>query len=76
MPQPTNSGPAWYASKGVIGAVVTLAALVLGMFGQQQTGEVLQDEIGQVGIVWTQIVATIGAVVALVGRLVAKGPVH
>jgi len=57
----------WYESKGVIGALVTTAALVLNMVGFN-VGDVLQEEIVEATL---NVVAMGGAVYGLIGRIVA-----
>lgn len=63
-----NDTKKWYASKTVWGAVITLMALTAGALGYP-IGAVEQAALTEL---LPQIVATIGAFVALVGRLTAK----
>ena len=57
----------WYQSKGAMGAIVAVLALGAGMAGYQIMPE-MQAEIVET---WLDVVAMAGAVVALVGRMVA-----
>lgn len=57
----------WYKSKGVIGALVTTAAVVLNMVGFN-VGDALQEEIVEAAL---SVVAIGGTVYGLIGRLVA-----
>lgn len=57
----------WYQSKGTMGAIVAVLSLGAGMAGYQIMPE-MQAEIVKT---WLDVVAMAGAVVALVGRMVA-----
>jgi len=61
-----NTKP-WWASKTVWGGLVTLLAVVLGVFGYSITPE---DQKQLVEIL-SQIGASVGAVIAIYGRIVA-----
>lgn len=61
----------WYASKGIIGPIVTIAALVAGFFGidiDTQTQAVVVDELVAAA---SAIVAVVGAIVGIWGRVTA-----
>ena len=58
----------WYHSKGTVGAIVAVMALGLGMAGYHIVPE-MQAEIVEA---WLDVVALGGAVIALVGRMVAS----
>jgi hypothetical protein len=57
----------WYASKGSVGALVAVVALSAGAAGY----EIVPELQAQVVEAWLDVVALVGAVVALIGRLTA-----
>lgn len=57
----------WWQSKGTIGSIVAVAAIAFGFAGYNIDGELQSDVVNTV----TDVVALGGAVLALIGRLVA-----
>jgi hypothetical protein len=72
VPPPVPARPSiekpWYHSKGVVGAVVAVAALGASMAGYQ----IAPETQAQVVEAWLNIVALGGAVISLIGRLTAS----
>ena len=66
-PMTTETKP-WFKSKGAVGAVVSVIALGAGMAGYQ----IMPDLQADIAKTWLDVVAMVGAVVALVGRLTAS----
>jgi hypothetical protein len=66
-PTTTDTKP-WFQSKGAVGAVVSVIALGAGMAGYQ----IMPDLQADIAKTWLDVVAMVGAVVALVGRLTAS----
>lgn len=62
----------WYASKGVWGSIIVVAAIVLRLLSKESEAQVVEAESGAIAEWIVQIVAAIGAVVAFWGRLTAK----
>jgi len=58
---------AWWQSKTIWGAFVTLAATVVGLFGYQ----IGPEQQAQATEAFTQIAAAAGAILAIYGRLTA-----
>ena len=71
MPEPTVTKP-WYLSKSIIGALIVIVATVLGLLGQQSTADAVTAESAGVSEVITSVIALIGAVVAIYGRVKAS----
>jgi len=68
-----NDTKAWYESKGVWGSLISIIALVVGLFGVHNlTPEVqaqLSDNLATIG---SALGVVVGSIVALYGRLTAK----
>ena len=63
-----NTTKKWYMSKGVWGAVITLIAVIAQLFGYQIDPELQQQAVSQI----TTIIAGVGGLVALYGRIKAE----
>jgi hypothetical protein len=68
MQMDTQTEKSWYRSKGVVGAVVAVAALGASMAGYQ----VAPDVQAQAVDAWLNVVALGGVVISLIGRLTAS----
>lgn len=64
----SDVGKPWYASKGVWGGLITLIAMVLGVFGYQLSPE----ETEQTVLALTAVGTAIGSLVGIYGRVKAK----
>jgi uncharacterized membrane protein len=61
----------WYASKGVWGGILAVAASVAGIFGFTFGVELQEQVVSYI----TQLIGVIGGLLAIFGRVTAKQPI-
>ncbi|KKM88065.1 hypothetical protein LCGC14_1262590 [marine sediment metagenome] len=65
----------WYLSTTIIGAVIMVIATVLTLLGRPTLAEGVQAEAAPISGLITSVVALIGAVVAIYGRIKASATI-